>query len=153
MAFPYKKILCPVEFDDYCAAAIKEAAALALSSGGQLFLLHVVHINPLTAQGAIEGFAASEMYEAQVNLARGKVDLMLAGLPAGVRPEVAIEVGAPADVILSMEDKLEADLVVMATHGSGLKRMVMGSVAENVLHHSRIPVLMVRPPAPKAPQA
>ena len=146
MPFPYRKILCAVDFDDYCAAAVKEAAALALA-GGKLFLLHVVHINPLTAQGAIEGAAAPSMLDAQEHLAREKLDPVLTDLPVGLSYEVVVEMGAPVEVIVATGEKLGADLIVIATHGrTGLKHMVLGSIAEDVLHHSHVPVLMVRPP-------
>lgn len=146
MAFPYKRIVCPVDFDDTSSEAVKEAAALALHGGGTLLLMHVVQINPLAVQGAAQGYAAGQLYEGQVELAREQVGQMAADLPAGVKHEIVVEIGEPADSIVAAEKSLEADLVVMATHGRrGLARIVLGSVVERVLRASSVPVLTVRP--------
>ena len=145
MPFPYKKILCPVDFDDPSAQAMEQAAALALHSAGDLCLLHVVSFNPLVAQGAVEGFAGKELYDAQVEAARRELEQFAQSIPSGVKRTIAIELGLPADSILAAQKRLGADLLVMATHGRrGLKRLVLGSVAEKVVRESTIPVLMVR---------
>jgi universal stress protein A len=144
--FPYKRILCPVDFDQYSTEALKEAAVLALSSAGTVHVLHVVQINPLVDQGAAEGFAAGELYEAQIQFARKRVEQMLTAMPPEVKREVMIEIGEPGNSIIDAQAKLGADLVVMATHGrKGLKHVVLGSVAERVVRESRVPVLTVRP--------
>ena len=146
MPFPYKRILCPVDFDEYSNGALKEATALALSGAGTMHILHVVQINPLFDQGAAEGFTAGEMYEAQIEFARKKVEQKLTAIPPEVKREVIIEIGDPGDSIIDVQAKLGADLVVMATHGrKGFKHLVLGSVAERVVRESRVPVLMVRP--------
>ncbi|WP_062308935.1 universal stress protein [Alicyclobacillus sendaiensis] len=55
------------------------------------------------------------------------------------------EYGAPADAIVSVADEVNADLIVMGTHGrKGLDRMLMGSVSTGVLHRARQAVLVVR---------
>lgn len=146
MPFPYKRILCPVDFDEYSSEALKEAAALASSGGSTVHVLHVVRISPLFDQGAAEGFTAEESYEAQTSFARKRVEEMLRAIPAEVKREIAIEIGEPGDSIMEAQKKLGADLVVMATHGrKGLKHLVLGSVAERVVRESRAPVLTVRP--------
>ncbi|MGO9453092.1 MAG: universal stress protein [Candidatus Binataceae bacterium] len=146
MPFPYKRILCPVDFDEYSAGALKEAAALALSGAGTVHVLHVVQINPLVEQGATGGIAVGEIYDSQVELARKQVEQMLATIPAEVKREVMIEIGEPVNWIAAAQTKIAADLVVMATHGrKGLVHLVLGSVAERVVRESRVPVLTVRP--------
>jgi len=146
--FPYKRILCPVDFDQYSADALKEAAALALSSAGTVHVLHVVQINPLVEQGATGGLAVGEIYDSQVELARKQVEQMLTTMPPEVNREVMIEIGEPVNWIAAAQTKLGADLIVMATHGrKGLKHLLLGSVAERVVRESPIPVLTVRPAA------
>ncbi len=145
MPLPYNKILCPVDFDDNSAQAMKHAATLALHSGGTLYLLHVVQINPLVAQGAAEGFAGKEFYDTQVESARRQLEQLAQSIPPGVKHEITIEIGEPGYLIVTAEQRVGADLVVMATHGRrGLKRLVLGSVAERVVRESSVPVLMVR---------
>lgn len=142
MAFPYKRILCPVDFDSNSIQAIAEARALARSGKGKLCLLHVIQINPL----ATEGFVLSELIESQEKHAREQLEQIAGEGMAGVECEIVIERGNPADVILTVEKTLPSDLVVMATHGRrGLTRLVLGSVAERVVRESITPVLTVHP--------
>ena len=141
MPFPYKRILCPVDFDDNSLQAVEQASALARGGTGRLCLLHVMQINPL----ATEGFVLGELYDSQEKYAREKLDQITRDRLAGVECEILIERGTPADVILAMEKTVAPDLVVMATHGRrGFTRLVMGSVAEKVLRESITPVLTVR---------
>ncbi len=65
---------------------------------------------------------------------------------AGFRVEALVRFGDAAQEISDVVEYEKIDLVVMVTHGrSGLSRMVMGSVAEKVLHALHVPVMMVRP--------
>jgi len=76
----------------------------------------------------------------------------------GVRVESEVRVGSPTGVILDVVDDRKATMVALATHGAtGLRRLLMGSVAEALLRKSKVPVLAVRPfwttdetPAPDA---
>lgn len=141
MSFPYKRILCPVDFDDTAAAALKEACAIAQLCKATVCLLHVVWINPL----ATDGFVLAELQESQSKHARTKVAEIANGVLAGVDHEINIEIGDPAETILAAAERLHADLVVMATHGRhGVTRLVMGSVAERIVRESTIPVLTIR---------
>lgn len=146
MPFPYKRILCAVDFDECSGEALKEAAALALNGEGVLHVLHVVQINPLVDMGSAEGFAAGELYEDQTAFAQKQVEQMLTAMPPGLKREVMITIGEPSDSIIDAQAKLGSDLIVIATHGrKGLKHLVLGSIAERVVRESRVPVLTVRP--------
>jgi hypothetical protein len=64
----------------------------------------------------------------------------------GLIVRARLVIGAPADAILRVSSEEQADLIVMATHGrSGLSRLALGSVAEEVIRHADLPVLLVRP--------
>lgn len=146
MPFPYRRIVCPVDFDEYSGDALKEAAALALNGAATVYALHAVRINPLVDQGAVEGFVAGEVYESQIALARKQIEQMLTSMPPEVKREIMIGIGEPGDWIIDAVNKLGADLIVMATHGrKGLKHLVLGSVAERIVRESPVPVLTVRP--------
>ena len=93
MPFPYKRILCPVDFDDNSAHALQHAAALALESGGLIHLLHIVQINPLVAQGVTEGFAGKELYDTKVAAARQQLEEVAQNIPPTVSRQLAIEIG------------------------------------------------------------
>jgi nucleotide-binding universal stress UspA family protein len=65
---------------------------------------------------------------------------------AGFTVSVAVRFGDPAEEISRFVEIERVDLVAMATHGrSGLRRLVLGSVAEGVLHRLQVPVLLIRP--------
>jgi nucleotide-binding universal stress UspA family protein len=64
---------------------------------------------------------------------------------AGLRAEVVLERGDAADRLLAVSAERQADLIVMATHGrSGLKRWILGSVAERVMRAAPVPLLLVK---------
>lgn len=67
---------------------------------------------------------------------------------AGIAMEHHLEYGDPAAVILKFAREIGADLIVMGTHGrTGLRRLLMGSVAEQVVRKASCPVLTLRTPA------
>jgi universal stress protein A len=151
LPFPYKEILCPVDFDQNSADALAEAAALALNSGGKLLVCHALQINPLVYQGAAEGVAADEMFEVQIEFARRQVEQLLIAIPPEVNRIITIDIGEPGECIIDAETRFHTDLVVMATHGrKGLKHLVLGSVAERIVRESGVPVLTVHPRNPSA---
>jgi nucleotide-binding universal stress UspA family protein len=64
---------------------------------------------------------------------------------AGVSSKVLVQFGAPAEVILDMAQANQVDLIAMTTHGrSGLQRLLLGSIADKVVRHADVPVLLVR---------
>src|SRR5437667_3397893 len=135
MSFPYKRILCPIDFDDNSAAAITEAGALARSSKGLIILLHAVFINPL----ASEGFVLAELQDSQRRDAQTKLERAAEREPHGTDYQLVVEIGDPGDCILAAEKRLKADLVVMTTHRRrGVSRLLLGSLAERVVTLSTV---------------
>ena len=73
-----------------------------------------------------------------------------AGRAAGIEVEPVILEGHPADKILEFSEQESVDLIVMGTLGrTGLDRFLLGSVAEKVIRHSKIPVMVVKGEAEK----
>jgi len=141
MSFPYKKILCPIDFDGTAEAALKEATALAHPGNGVVILFHAVFINPI----ASEGFALAELQDSLEREARIKLEQMADHLE-GCAHEIVVSIGIPTDCILASAKALNADLIVMATHGRrGVSHLILGSVAERVIRLSSTPVLTVHP--------
>ena len=65
---------------------------------------------------------------------------------AGYEVSVSVRFGDPTTAILATATEVQASLIAMATHGrTGLSHLLLGSVAERVLHRARVPVLLVRP--------
>ena len=141
MAFPYRKILCPVDFDDNSVRALEEAALLAKGAGAKLHVLHVVPMVILPVGSPVY----IDIFKSQEDAAREQLKELARAHLGGVDHELAVELGDPASAIIGAEKRLGVDLVVMATHGrTGFARFFLGSVAEMVLRESVCAVLTVR---------
>jgi nucleotide-binding universal stress UspA family protein/CBS domain-containing protein len=141
MAAQFKRILCPVDFDDNSMQALDKAAQLAQESNGTVFALHVVPM--IVAPTGMPVYV--DLYQGQEETARTRMVEIAHRHLNGVKYELLIHTGEPAGTILNAEKKIEADVVVMATHGRrGFKRFFLGSIAELVLRESTCPVLTVR---------
>ncbi|MGD0073100.1 MAG: universal stress protein [Candidatus Binataceae bacterium] len=141
MALPFKKILSPVDFGENSLAALDVAANLARQASATVLLMHVVSL--VIAPGEVP--AEVELYRAQEAEAKERLEEIAADRLKGVDHRIIVRLGDPAKVIVVAAEALEADVVVMATHGrTGISRMLMGSVTERVLRDSPCPVLTVR---------
>ncbi len=150
MDFRYKKILCPIDFDDNSMAALDSAAEIARANAATVFVLHVIPrvIQPmgLPPDGTI--------YEEQERAARARLDEIEHEHLAGIDHEMLTDIGEPAPSILKMERKFAADLIVIGTHGRhGLARLFLGSVAERVVREASCPVLTIRNRPPEQREA
>lgn len=144
---PIKTILHPTDFSAESESAFRLACDLASDYGASLVIMHVVSAPALPGDGVI----MPNVTECQGELRRKLRDLEVPD--KGVEVVRHLEEGNPATEILQMGLLCKADLIVMGTHGrSGLKRLMMGSVTEQVLRRSRCPVLTVAAAmAPRAP--
>ncbi len=142
MGFPYKRILCPIDFDENSVTALTEAVALARQADATVYVLHVV---PMVIQPT--GMPVYvDLYKSQEEAAWAKLRDLARKHLAATKYELLVQMGDPASVILRAERKLSPDLVVMATHGRrGFSRFFLGSVAEMLVRESNCPVLTVRP--------
>jgi len=142
----FRKILCPIDFDENSMAALDMACQIAAQNKASIRLLHVL---PLPATAADIGPVPLEPYGVFERDARAKLEQIGAErVPADVPCEVETGVGGPAQSIVATEEKYGIDLVVMATHGrkrSAAGHFFLGSVAERVVRESQCPVLVVPP--------
>jgi nucleotide-binding universal stress UspA family protein/predicted transcriptional regulator len=137
----YQRILCPVDFDDNSLAALATAADLARRSDGTVFVLHVV---PMIVQPTAMPVYV-DIYKSQEETARDRLREIARRDLVGVKYELLVKMGEPAHCIVSAEKKVDAGLIVMATHARrGFKRFFLGSVAEVVLREATCPVLTIR---------
>src|SRR5579859_930513 len=139
-------VLVPLDGSARAEQAIPVAAHIARASRARLLLVCALVI-PTTYGINYEGrllrwrVILDETQAARDYLGTVAQSADLTGLPV----KTVVKVGPPADVIRHAAQRLGADLVVMTSHGrTGLARVVMGSVAEHVVHHAAIPVLLVR---------
>lgn len=151
----YQRILVPVDGGDTAHQALQEAIKLAQSLSAHLRLLYVVdELSFIDPESYIDIAALRDIH-------RQTGERVLAAGAAMVRQAgVAVETQLLETLTDSVENSIDAeaqhwqaDLMVLGTHGrSGFSRLLFGSVAENVVRHSPVPVLLVRD-HPKASSA
>ncbi len=136
----YRTILVPLDGSPFSEQALPLAARVAQAVGARLVLLQA------TRCMGEPGPQTIALQARMTEHARQYLGLIADRLVAtGLTVDVAVRSTAPAEAIASAADDIGADLIVMTTHGrSGLGRMVHGSVAEEVLTNSTLPVLLVR---------
>lgn len=137
----YRRLLVPLDGSAFSERALPMAVSIARSREAQVILTRVVSVST---------FPGADATDAQVQ-AVNEAKAYLSGIAGtlseqGLKVEVAVPYDDPADGILLEIGLRGADLVVMCTHGrSGLGRWIYGSVAEQVLKRSPVPVLLVPP--------
>jgi nucleotide-binding universal stress UspA family protein len=150
MAFPYGKIMCPLDFTENSLVALEMAVELARHFGAKLILVHAV---PLVAQFG-DFPMPSSVYAEQEKAARARL-AEIAGQQLGdVGYESIVFIGDVVGGILQAIVQFKPDLLVMATHGRGaVAHFFLGSVAEAVVRKAECPVLTVRNPGPASHSA
>jgi universal stress protein A len=141
MAFPYKNILCPNDFEDNSLNALDRAVELASHFKSTLILMHVLPL--VVSIGEIPPPVA--LYEDQEKAARAKLEDIASTKLGALTHESLLYTGDIITCILDAQRKYKPDLVVIATHGRvGLARLFLGSVAEAVVRKAGCPVLAIR---------
>ena len=151
----FKRILVPLDGSQLSGRALPYATEIAQRFRAEVILLRVVPPTPIPPMGAqtlpevIEKVEkeASEKDRRNVASARRYLQRNLQQLVAhGIRSSQHVVVGAPAKSIVEFSHGRDVDLVVMTTHGrSELKRALLGSVSDEVIRESGMPVLTIRP--------
>jgi universal stress protein A len=143
------KILCPTDFSTIGQTALEMATSLARDRGATLVIMHVEE--PPMAYGG------GELYYGIEEPNREELKRMLSEVvPAdpAVPYEHRLMIGSPATAIVEMAQRENVNLIVMPTHGrTGLMRLLMGSVAEEVVRKAKCPVLTVKPAAANVAKA
>jgi nucleotide-binding universal stress UspA family protein len=142
----FRKILVPLDGSALAEAILPQVTELAKNVGAELLLLRVAiaHVFP--------GVDPTEEEVRVVREAEEYVEALADKLAKkGARTRRAVRYGKAAAEVIAHIAANEVDLVAMSTHGrSGLSRLVMGSVAEEVVRNAGVPVLLSR--APGKPQ-
>jgi nucleotide-binding universal stress UspA family protein len=136
----FNKILVPLDGSELAAKILPQVIDLAKAHGSQVTLLHVYYAEVGEATpGVIKEAVAQEKKRCELFLAQAAKDLEDQGVK-----EVKVECveGSPAREIIAYADKHGMNLIAMATHGKGEVAWVLGSVAEKVVSHAMVPVLL-----------
>lgn len=140
-----KRILVPLDRSELAEAVVSIVADLARSSGATVRFLHVAPIpeNVVSTEGRVIAFSDQEMERLE---AEGLDHLKGVAARRGLLAECVVRFGDDADEILREAKACGADLIAVTTAGkSGLQRVAMGSVAEQVFRRAQIPVLLYHP--------
>ena len=144
----YKRILIPVDGSGASNRGLREALRIARGGRVQLCLLHVVEEFFIGEAGESLVFAEDVFTALRASGKRTLARAEALVRKAGLRPRsVLVETMARpvADLVVREARKWKADLIVIGTHGRrGVRRVVMGSDAEQVVRTSPVPVLLVR---------
>jgi len=145
----YQKILVPLDGSELAECALSHVINLAKGgAAGEVTLLNVVNV-PIPGRGEYAGridinaIRESLFMESRTYLAG--VESQLASEGITVKME-SLEGNRPAETISDYAQKNGMDMIVIATHGyTGLKKLMLGSIALEVLHDSHVPILLIRP--------
>jgi nucleotide-binding universal stress UspA family protein len=141
-----KKIILATDFSDMSKDASSHALQLARTYQAELKALHVFDISAwnipshdyLATDAVVEGLEEA--------IQRGKNALKELAKSFDLEVETIFTEGDPGHEIVRVAEELNADLIVLGTHGySGWKRFTIGSVAELVVRHAPCAVLTIRP--------
>lgn len=145
----FRSVLVPVDFSDHASGAMALAIELARGSGGTIHLLHAyeVPLGMISPYGvAVPDSLITQVRDAAARrLEKASHEVTAAGLAC----ETHVEHGPAADAIVEAAQRVHADLIVMGTRGhTGLKHVLLGSVAERTVRLAPCPVLTARIPDP-----
>ena len=133
------RILVPTDFSSHAELALKWAQRLAQPFAAKLILLHVLDIYSV-AQTSCR-MVGSDFLGMLRDEASHSLEKLRAVVPEA---EALIVEGSPRPAIVETALELDCQMIVMGTHGrSGLAHILLGSVAEYVIRHSKVPVLTV----------
>ena len=142
--------LVAVDDSEPSDAAVRYASHLKDAVGTQLVICSAVDANSVFLSSAESGFDPIAVIDDMKAGARSAIERALAGASLTLPPD-ALEIveGEAVQAILQTAERRNADLIVMGSHGRrGVRRFVLGSVAEHVIRRSTLPVLVVRAARP-----
>jgi nucleotide-binding universal stress UspA family protein len=144
---PIKRVLCASDFSEASRPALALAREMAVAFGADLIVFHAYQVTlPATGMAALP----EDVYKRAAAAARAQARRVAAQLArsvqdADLRVRVVVAEGPPAETIVGAAAAKRVDLLVLGTHGrTGLKRAILGSVAEEVLRTAACPVVTVR---------
>lgn len=143
----HPQILVPIDFSVYGYAALEYATRLAIAIGGEITIVHVDESDHSATERFPHGQPDSTDQQKQIwKQLKGYT-------PSSSKvPHIhKLLKGNPAGEIVDYANLKHFDFIVQGTHGrSGLRRAIMGSVAEKIVRHAKCPVISIRPDAKQA---
>jgi len=144
---PLKKIIVPLDGSDWSFRAAKYAIKIAKMANAEIIFMHAV-VNPPYGDPGSAGImitAYTKEAEEFAELWYMKAGNMASNAGVKFMAETILDVASAADSIVNYAESKKADLIVIGTKGrTGLKRLLLRSVANGVVTHARCPVLVSR---------
>ncbi len=143
-----KKILCCTDFSENSEPARRIAADYANAFGAQLIIVHVIDSSSFPAYVDWVGDEIDQILARTTKAAETKLEALAKECGQTAKDVKTLSaIGSPAEQIANLANDESADLIVVGTHGhSGVKHLVMGSIARSVLRTAHRPVLIVEAP-------
>ncbi len=140
-----KTILVPTDFSDHSKHATDTAIGLAKTLGASIHLVHVLHYPVQVAAPGQVAIPQDLWTQIRDGAARRLEKTSKSVSSAGIAVETHLTEGANAQAVVELAKKIKADLIVMGTRGlSGLKHVMLGSVAERTVRLAPCPVMTVK---------
>ncbi|ENU31397.1 universal stress protein [Acinetobacter sp. 2JN-4] len=143
----YQNILVPVDDSPISYAAVEHALSLAKLSGAKVTVLSVVAVDPYVGVDFYQVAPAitEHFMQAEAHAKTQLQDIAQSFSQNDINVATKIYHGSASEGILFVADEIGADLIIMGSHGrTGVKRLLLGSVARTVLTESHIPVLVIK---------
>lgn len=144
----FQHILVPVDDSDISQAAIKQAIQMAKAFNSKITAVCVIAVDPFVGVDFYNVTPVITEYFIQAEAHAKKVLARIESICAqvGIASETRIIKGEPTETgIVHVAHEIGADLIVIGSHGrTGLKKLMLGSVAQDVLNKTHIPVLVVK---------
>lgn len=141
----FKKILCPIDYSDCSAHALRYAVKMALKDSALLYLMYVEDEGVFDYGGLRFDTEHNPDSEAVARMEQKLRNSVPEEFRDFSRIETLVAMGVPGEEIVKTALDKNVDLIVMGTHGrTGIMHMVIGSVAENVIRDAPCPVLCIK---------
>lgn len=142
----YKKILVPLDGSPLAEAVLPHAEALAKSEHAEIIILRVPNA-PVSEFLSRDPMIAEMIHADMEKESEEYVHNKVAALEKeNIKVTGITKAGPVPDTILNVVDETHADIIAMSTHGrTGISRWLMGSVADKIIHHAHIPVMLIHP--------
>jgi nucleotide-binding universal stress UspA family protein len=137
--------LVAIDDSDPADAAVALSAKLLRACGTHLILCNVADTRDIYEMAGTYGYDPRQFVHEALANAHAMLERALARLGSSDAAEMAVLEGEPVEAIVDGAERYLVDLIVIGSHGRrGLRRLLLGSVAEHVVRRSKVPVLVVR---------
>lgn len=146
--FKIKNILLPTDFSNLSLTASEFASGICVEHDANIHLLHVLEKTPPILTIRSLDLSEDKIIQSIEDDANESMKLAIAKIKKGSKLKIipVIRKGVDFQEIIKYSQKMDIDLIVIATHGrTGILHTLLGSVAEKVIRYSKIPVLVTTP--------